>query len=333
MNVNSTDVIQKKYILLDWNVIKYLKKPRNSSDEEFCNLLTQIRKRYEIPFCEAHLRDLSRSYTESNKNLVKEDLIFLQNLSQSVVIGIDDEVDNVFHLIRGYDPSKLFHELISENEAKPNITSEMNPQEIFKVDMQKLDQEHPMRSMLKKTDGLWGPGIMANWMNSMYETIFNEVDDYKKMREYIKKIKQDLEENENSLSENELIYKNYLEKHMMPFINSLEIENYDELAELWENIIINWLQMSYGENIPFGALITTAYVMLDYHPLFKEKLKKRKNTLSNIARDSKMIYYASFSKYFVTEDKVCLEKTKFIFKALQCSAKAMNMEEFIRIFS
>lgn len=119
---------------------------------------------------------------------------------------------------------------------------------------------------------------------------------------------------------------------MMPFINSLEIKSEDELAIEWKDIITKWLQMRYDRNVPFGELITTAYVMLDFHPLFKEKLKKRKNSLSNIARDSKMIYYASFSKYFVTEDKSCLKKANFIFQAFQCRAEAINMEQFIQKF-
>lgn len=34
MKVNSDAIIKKDFILLDWNVIQYLKNPRNSSDED-----------------------------------------------------------------------------------------------------------------------------------------------------------------------------------------------------------------------------------------------------------------------------------------------------------
>lgn len=333
MIFNNNEIISKKYILLDWNVIKYLKKPRNSSDVECNDLIEQIRKRYEFPFCESHLHDLAKSYSESNINLVNADLDFLQLLSDSVVIGVDEENES-FRLVK-YSPAKLFQEIINESPSKPNITSEMNPQSIFKVDMQELAQDHPMRSMLEKTGGVYGPGIMANWMNSLFELLFNEIDDYKQFREYVKKLKMDLE-NENSqgfLTQSDLAYKNFLLQHMMPFIDSLEIEKKDELVEIWKDVITKWLQMRYQKEVPFGELITTAYVMLDFHTLFKEKLKKKKNTLSNITRDSKMIYYAAFSKYFVTEDKECLDKTEFIFQAFKCDAKVINMEQFLKKFS
>lgn len=104
--INSTDITPKQFILLDWNVIKYLKKPRKLSDEEFYNLVWQIRKRYEIHFCEAHLRDLAKSYLESNENLVNEDLFFLQKLSNNIALGIVEKT-NTFHLVE-LSPNQLF---------------------------------------------------------------------------------------------------------------------------------------------------------------------------------------------------------------------------------
>lgn len=65
----------------------------------------------------------------------------------------------------------------------------MNPQTVFKVDMQALDQDHLMRSVLERTDGIFDPIIMAEWMNKLFEVLFNEIDDYKKIRDYVNKIK------------------------------------------------------------------------------------------------------------------------------------------------
>ena len=67
MKIDSKDIINKQYILLDWNVIKYLKKPRDDADKDFLIILDRLRKRFEFPFCEAHLRDLAKSYSEENE--------------------------------------------------------------------------------------------------------------------------------------------------------------------------------------------------------------------------------------------------------------------------
>jgi|GEM_PF-1900263 len=331
MQLNERDIIKKQYILLDWNIIKYAKNPRNDTDEEFKRLMEIIRKRYEFPFCEAHLRDLARSYSEANKDKVHEDLCFLQQLSHNVAIGLDE--NDGFNLVK-YSSSDLFEEIINESKANPNITAEMNPQSIYRVDMQELDVDHPLRTMLEKTNGVVGPGIMANWLNNLFEPLFNEIEDYKKFRTYLKNLKRDLNNSsQESLIPQDLVYMSFLKEHMMPFIDSLEIEDEANLALIWKDNIIKWLQMKYPDKVPFGDAITTAYSMLDLHPLFREKLKKKKNTLSNITRDSKMIYYASSSKYFVTEDKTCWEKTKFIFKAFNLSTEVLNISEFIAKFS
>ena len=76
MKIDSKDIINKQYILLDWNVIKYLKKPRDDADKDFLIILDRLRKRFEFPFCEAHLRDLAKSYSEENES-------FADKLSES----------------------------------------------------------------------------------------------------------------------------------------------------------------------------------------------------------------------------------------------------------
>lgn len=330
MEINSSDLINKEYILLDWNVIKYLKKPRNSADEEAKRILDSIRKKYEIPFCEAHLRDLARSYSEENKNKVNDDLDFLQELSCGVVVAVNG--DNAFLL--KYSAKDLFQEIINEPPTQINITANMNPQSIYKVDMSKVESDHPLREMLEKYGGVYGPGIMANTLNDMFGRIFSEIDDYKKYRSYIVKLKKDLEHNQNTnLLLRDQEYKDFLINHMIPFLDVLEIEDEDKLASVWNDTVIEWLHMRYKENIPYEELVTNSYDMLDFHPLFREKLKKQKNTLSNIIRDSKMVLYASKSKYFVTEDNSCYEKANFLFRTLGIKEKALKMSEFIAKFS
>lgn len=333
MTVNSKDVIEKDYILLDWNVIKYLKKPRgnkNQIDNEAKLIVDSLRRRYEFPFCEAHLRDLSKSYP-SHRDLVDEDLCFLQSLTHSVALGTKDETGEF--MLTYYDPKKLFNEIVSEPSRTPDISPDMGPQSSFQVDMQAMDPGNPLYNMLTESNGTYNPVVMSNWLNRIYEPFFSEAEPYKVFRNYITSLKRDLE-NSNSVGLNvhDLVYKEMLVQRMTPFVNSLEIDNEDDLSTIWKDAISEFLRITHPAEIPFGLLISTAYSMLDFHPLFREKLKK-KNTLSNITRDSNIIYYASSGKYFVTEDASCLEKANFIFRAFACRTKALNMIHFVQKFS
>ena len=50
MTIDERNIIDKEYILLDWNVIQYIKNQQHSHDD-FIQSMNQIYKRYEFPFC------------------------------------------------------------------------------------------------------------------------------------------------------------------------------------------------------------------------------------------------------------------------------------------
>lgn len=325
-------ILDKEYILLDWNVIKYLKTYRNSNDKQCLQLIKHMYSRYEFPFCESHLRDLARSFSEDNRQLIEADLDFLTAISRSVAVGENSKTKKLC-LCTNNNPKTLFDDIRNEVSYSPNIRPEMNPREIFKVDMQKLDTNHPMREMLEKSGGIYTPDIMADFLNGLYKTIFSDQQKYKDIRNQATHIKLDLKKNCGYILPCDKALFDNLYTHAMPFLESLEITDEDKLASVWKDVVREWLQINLDSNVPEGELITTAYSMLDYHPLFREKLKKGKNTLSNIIRDSKMIYYASSSKYFVSEDKACLKKASFIFKAFQYKTKVIDIDQFVQIFS
>lgn len=312
MRIRKEDIIEKPYILLDWNVIKYLKTPREKYkhlDENCMEIITKIKSKYAFPFCEAHFKDLAQSYSENNKDLVNSDLEFLKNISGEIVLGMDE--NNKFIMTR-HSVYDMFNGIISEKECKPSISPNINPQLSFNVDMEKLDINHPLKDMLQNSNGVYTPGILANWMNELFDKFFDEIDDYKKLRNYIPKLKQDIINNCGKGIDTQ--YEKKLLNHINPFLDSITIDDENKLATIWKDVVYEWITMKYDKNtnINPGELLTTGYSLLDLHPLFREKLKK-KNKLSNIVRDSKMILYASESKYFVTEDKNSRKKAEFLF--------------------
>ena len=288
MECRNTDIIEKDYVLLDWNVIKYLKNPRNSTDEELKTLITNLRPRYEFPFCESHLRDLATSYSPENRDRVYDDISFLKELSHETVIANDNEK---FFLVKSNCINNLFNEILAERSETPNFTAETAPQITAQVDMNKLNDNHPLSDILNSTQGQITPAIMANFLNDNFEKIFSDKNFYKNFRDCIHNLPTNIQQcAPDNLSNQDI----FIISHSIPFFKSLEIQTEDELKSVWKDVILNWMQMKYppNSNIPFGDLITTSYNMLDLHPLFQEKLKNNKNTLSNIVRDSKISFYA-----------------------------------------
>lgn len=323
---------KKHYILLDWNIVKYLIEPRpGKPDEEFKELLFKLNK-YEFPFCEGHIRDVLPSYTESNKERVISELRFLNHVSKGKALGMDPE-ENI-SVVEG-DIMALFHMIRNETQEDMSIAPSQNPQTCYKVDMDKLDPKHPLRPMYEKTNGGYDPSNMSDYLREISETIFRDAERYKNFREYTDHLERDIRENNtNPLLYQDQWYCNHLIYHMAPMINSYHIKNEDELALVWKNIAIHWCKMtsSESENLPFGVIFTTAYSLLDFHPLFRETLKENKNTLDNITRDGNMLYYATSAKFFITEDKTMYKKGKFLCKAFDLEVKVLKIGEFLKRF-
>ena len=329
MEVRNTDIIEKKYILLDWNVIKYLKNPRNSTDEELKTLINNLRPKYEFPFCESHLRDLATSYSPENRDRIDDDISFFKELSHETVIAYDNEK---FFLVKNNSINNLFNEILAERSEIPNFTAETAPQITAQVDMNKLNDNHPLSDVLSSTHGQITPALMADFFNDSFEKVFSEKNFYKNFRDCIQNLPTNMQQFiPDNLSDQDV----FVIKHSIPFLKALEIQTEDELKSVWKDVIFNWMQMKYppNSNIPFDDLVTTSYTMLDLHPLFQEKLKNNKNTLSNIVRDSKIALYASGAKYFITEDKSCYKKIKFIFQIYNVNCHVLKISEFVQRFN
>ena len=102
----------------------------------------------------------------------------------------------------------------------------------------------------------------------------------------------------------------------------MECESEDELSKIWKENVKNYIS-SGNSNITDMNLMSIAYVMLDFHPLFKnEKMKnKNKNKFTNIVYDANIVYFASGCDIFITEDERCYKKSKFLFKAFNINSR------------
>lgn len=316
-------VEERKYIVFDWNVIQYIKnsRTRNDCDRQLSDLLPILKKKYYFPFCEVHLRDLKTSYIQSHFEMVNNDLEFLENLSQGIgLIKKNEEKCLAKCSLKTY-----FDYILSEEIPDIKLIPKINS--ISKIDVDKLDLDNPLKPLLDKTDGVLYPYAFYLWLEEKFKTFFTEKDDYKNLRNYVQKIKNDL----YSISTNDQ-YGKQLVEHVTPFFESLEITNIEELASVWKSVVDSWLKLNFSQASPNLELtLLISYALLDFQPCFHEKIKN-KNKLDNLVRDAKMIYYASSSEFFVTEDSSCYKKAKFIFSVYGIKTKVVKIEEFTRRF-
>ena len=114
---------------------------------------------------------------------------------------------------------------------------------------------------------------------------------------------------------------------MFPFLDSFK-DDESTLLKKWSTIANRWF--SFNNKEPrMDLLLTQGYSLLDMHPLFKEKLKKGKNTLDNIIRDGNHCFYASGAKYFISEDVNTRKKTAFLYQAYGIKTKVVSEQEFL----
>ena len=310
-----------RYILLDWNVVQYLKSPRSTKlfvDQECLNIIESMRNRMYFPFCESHLRDLATSVSPESQRWITEDLDFLEDLSKGYALVSNRETLKISKV----NPREAFNQILQEDKTPIPVQSQIVPRST--IDMKKLDSDSPLRPFLESTNGIMDPILFCDWINKKVGSFFENTTEYGAFRKYMSEFKHDLPRGTEST------YANQVLNGTMPFINALAIKDLDKLQGIWKDAVLNWLSMSFPmESIPYEMQIATAYTLLDIHPTFQEPFKKGKNKLTNISRDSRLVYYAHKGEYLVSEDQYCRDKAKFIFKAYDIKTKVVSMDDFV----
>lgn len=118
---------------------------------------------------------------------------------------------------------------------------------------------------------------------------------------------------------------------MYPFIDSFQYDE-EQLKKNWPHIAERWFSLNPASSLAKDQLLIQGYTLLDMHPLFKEKMKKGKNTLDNIIRDGNHCFYASNGKFFVSEDDYTRRKTSFLYGAYNIKTKVVSENDFINHF-
>lgn len=323
----------KPYIYLDWNIFKYLK----SDDSKYDCLrgsVENIKRRYLTPYSEAHIYDLLSKFDDSKLEYVLSDFKTITKYTQNKIIG-EDNVSKKF-TIKEYAPNIIFNQIrrLKDNHINnlnPSHIAENDPNGIVKIDMDKINKDSPLYNMLQTNNGWYIPKRAAVFQVNQFDSTFDEKDPYRIIRNAVLELQKNIADN-TTLNKNPQI-KEYIGKSEK-FLSLLEVNDIDELQNNFIEAFNEYLELS-GESIERISTrnkICIAYALLDFHPLFKEKLRNN-NRLSNMLRDSVHAYYAMESKYFVSADDMTINKSNFIYTVFGIDSKALHMNDFIAKFS
>lgn len=286
---------------------------------KFKEFIIELSGKYAFPASDGHLRDLASSFKEGNQKYIKEDLDFLIEVSKGLMLGFrpDESLTPINADICGKFEEIILEQKNTNLEVKVEVTGGS-----YKIDMDKLSKNSLFRPFLEKSDGYLTASVMEDFIYLIQESIDNP-EIYKAFRLEVSNLKSSLLSNDTVLDKSSEYFKK-----LEAFMDFYEINDISDLLENFPKMQESFLAIDDRrlECLTKNQKIEIAYLLLDFHPLFRDKINK-KNRPENMRRDLTNFFFASDAKYYVTEDHSTYKKSKFVSEALGLKVKVMKMNE------
>ena len=313
--VNFNDILNAdNFIYFDWNIFSHIKKYYSDIDKTFLSVLEACN--FQIPYSEAHLRDLYKS----DKSYHNYDLRFVRDITKNVLICYDQSLG--FKLIKNQDVLLFYKEygeyLQSESEKEIGISIKDYPTSI--INKSELDDSHPMYEMIKNNNFQMDGYVFQQFLEKLMESHWeDDPKNYKAVRTYVREKISNMKKYTKDKIISDFLdkYDNYLE--------NFNISNF-------EGCLNSFCAISNCtfESLPLDRQFHKIDLILDFHPDFMDKMKKN-NKLTNKENDNRHIYFGLNSKIFVSEDNLMRKKADFIFNFYKKDIKVTDFKDFISI--
>lgn len=299
----------KKTIYLDWNVFQDIFQSRRG-DRLLENINAAKLKGFVVPFSHAHMSDLSRC---SSETYIDSDLDKIDLLTDSTLITrVESSTKFVTGKASARDVYKVNHKDVSTGPDLPSIIIGF---ESYEVDRGLVSENNMMLPYLDKFGNRMCPELLILLIEDLVLNVFT---DYKVQRDF-----------RGSFAEIVKIGNPANQRLLdMPLYKSI-FSSKEEIEGNFLELVESLLSIT-GKNtksIGKEELYTTAYGLLDFFPVFKEKIEKR-NNINNMLTDGLHVYIASRCSYFVGGDEKMLEKAKLIYKAFGEKTKILDVDKF-----
>ncbi|WP_138990810.1 hypothetical protein [Larkinella sp. C7] len=323
-----------KTIYLDWNIFTNLANCESIEDTDLKIQFRQIKEylqkgdsTFVIPYSNAHLNDLYKSYVKGENERVQNSLNFISLLTNNICLTQywGDEYPKWHSRLA----VEHFNTLIENNEVNFNVfdtlfegSNEDSVAILYKgiFDSYKLLPHNINFIDLKNSQPFFASLFQCSQIeNSMYAVIKDVICLFK-----------EIYNNPSVYNELRKIFKEQLK--INPHIGSVD-NAIEQLDSFMPNTILGktFSELSQPtDNNPFYEItnqdkIIHKYLTLDFFGYNSDKLNS-KNMYGNLFNDSLHCFYAAHCDVFVTNDKRTYKKSKVVFDSegittLVCSSK------------
>ncbi len=227
---------------------------------------------------------------------------------------------------------QVFASVLNQKRPQMDFSKYFPQMQSFYVDKSKLTEDMILYDKLMETDGHFSKQSLDTLIKYYAENMFTDNKIYKSYRELACEKTPELDH--DASNKINATYAKEVELHFEKLKVALNTSgNEESLVQIWKEAVFDTITVhhSYNDN-DLRDLMIYSYIVLDLHPDFRDKLKK-KNTLEHVMVDASNIWYGSQARYFITEDKAMRKKAEFIYKVFGCNVKMCNKSEFVRRIS
>jgi hypothetical protein len=299
-----------KSIYLDWNVFQDLIQERKSVRLTE-NLEAAKNKRFIAPYSYAHMSDLARC---GNPDYVQSDLQHVEKIADSKYIDILSDCSNV--RVEKVPPKIILDEVRLHNRGSPTLPDSLKDFPRYKVAIKKIPEGNLIIPYLNKFDGYMCHELINLLMIDLIE---KGLDDYNLQRDFRNSFIEIVKiGNPSSVG----LLQTPIFKYLLASKTEIE-ENFIEILDYFLGITKKSI-----DTIDEREKFTTSYGILDFFPVFKEKLNKR-NNMNNMLTDALHVFIASKCSMLVCGDDGLVDKAKLLYRIFKSPTKVYHVKTFI----
>lgn len=300
----------QKSIYLDWNIFQDLIQERKSV-RLMENLDGAKNKGFITPYSYAHMSDLARC---GNPDYIQSDLRHVERIADSKYIDTAIDCSNV--RVENVPPRIILDEVRLHNGSSPNLPDTPKTLPRYKVAVEQIPEGNLILPYLNRFNGYICQELVDSLISDLKE---KGLDDYKFQRDFRSSFIEIIKIG-NPASTG--LLETPIFKYLLASKAEIE-ENFIEILDYFLGITKKSI-----DTIDEREKFTTSYGILDFFPVFKEKIDKR-NNMNNMLTDALHVFIASKCSILVCGDDCLVDKAKFLYRAFKSPTKVYHVKTFI----
>ena len=311
------------HFYFDWNVFKYISKPRNKNDESFSKLIYSIKDYIFIAYSPFHISGLLKNYDDSKYDYIVQDCKLISDITKNLCISKQGNQINLEYR----DPLQMFKDHIETESLTENLLESDNIFKMMTLEQRKDFEQNFIKikndEELQTVDDPFYKAIIQSDIPEealkkiieMQYKFQNDPDTYNSVRSNLVNYKEKISELSDSEREklNQELIKNGINKDLM----SLYEKDFIEIS----NSRLNSIE---------DTEISNLYTFKDLFGITKPEKMTKKNSFKNIIDDSFHLDFAQYALYYISEDKANLEKAMMIKKEKDLQMDIYNIENALK---